>query len=93
VGPTLTCKVKVPTSGASYVLCRIHDPDGVRRFNVVNTATGVREQSISLPSRPPIKTVSFKIPITGDAHRVTVTDLAGHRTRSLVSADGTVTPL
>ncbi len=85
--------MKVPNSGASYVLCRIYDPDGVRHINVINATTGVREQSISIAPHPPTKTVSFKIPISGDAHRVAYTDLAGNRSKFKVADNGTVTPL
>lgn len=53
VASALTCKVKVPTSGASYVLCRIHDPDGVRRINVRPMRPRVSESSRSQCSPSP----------------------------------------
>jgi len=91
--PNLTCKVKIPTSGASYVRCRAYDPDGLRRITVKNAATGVIEQSIAFGPHPRTKLVSFRLPLGGDAHRVSITDLVGKGAKYFVSNGGTVTRL
>jgi len=90
---TLTCKTKSRPNGSTYRLCRIHtdNPGGLRHVNVTSTSTGMREQSISVPSRPPTKTIHVKIADDGGSRRLVVTDYGGSRVRYLVAADATVT--